>query len=120
MKIEIRNLSVNSCHGVYEFEKVQPQQFIAHCSLEVDDAALTITDDIATTVSYEGVRLTIIEVLTGESKNTLEYLTDHINRRIISCDPRIQKVTTKIEKTQIFPDCVASVERTRLSEWVIA
>lgn len=116
MKIEIRNLSITSYHGVYEFEKIQPQEFIAHCSLEVDDTRLNITDDIATTVSYEGVRLTIIEILSGETKNTLEYLTDHINRRIISYDPRIQKVTTKIEKTQIFPDCVASVERTRLGE----
>lgn len=73
-KILIRGLEISACHGVKDFEKVQPQPFIFDVCIYCDFHKAAQSDDLGDTINYSFVCKKIAEVTTGNSFNLIEKL----------------------------------------------
>lgn len=73
-KILIRGLEVCACHGVNDFEKLQPQRFIFDADIEFDFSAAAISDDVADTVNYSTACKLIVAVAANNTYNLIEKL----------------------------------------------
>lgn len=70
----IRGLEFSACHGVHDFEKVNPQRFIFDCDMYTDFSAAVASDDISGTVNYSAACNVIAEVVSGNAFNLIEKL----------------------------------------------
>ena len=48
-KILIRGLEISACHGVKDFEKVQPQPFVFDADIYYDFSAAAVSDELEKT-----------------------------------------------------------------------
>lgn len=73
-KILIRGLEVSACHGVKDFEKIQPQPFIFDADLYYDFSAAAVSDDIDDTINYSAASKIIVAVTKNNCFNLIEKL----------------------------------------------
>ena len=73
-KVIIRGLEVSACHGVNDFEKVQPQTFVFDADIYCDFSAAAVSDDIGDTVNYSKSCKLIKAVTEGNTFNLIEKL----------------------------------------------
>ena len=73
-KVIIRGLEVSACHGVNDFEKVEPQPFIFDADIYCDFSACAKTDDISDTVNYSKACKLIKSAAEGNTFNLIEKL----------------------------------------------
>ena len=73
-KVIIRGLEISACHGVNDFEKVQPQTFVFDADIYCDFSAAAITDNIGDTVNYSKACKLIRSVTEGNIFNLIEKL----------------------------------------------
>lgn len=100
MKINIRGLEVSACHGVLDFEKVNPQKFVFDLDLEVDFLRAAESDDIVSTVNYAEV-CELIEKITVENKfNLIEKLAAECAYSVLEKFERVQKIELTLTKPQ--------------------
>ena len=74
MEIKIQGLEIEACHGVLDFEKVNPQKFIFDLKLKVDFFSASENDGIIATVDYAGVCAIIEKTVKERSFNLIESL----------------------------------------------
>lgn len=75
-RIRLTGLRFSATHGVYDFERVEPQPFIVDVECEL--APRPASDDLATTVDYADLSGRIAAVVTGEPVNLIETLAERI------------------------------------------
>lgn len=73
-KIFIRGLEVSACHGVKDFEKVQPQPFVFDADLYFDFHAAYLSDDLNDTLNYSEASKIIVRTALDNSFNLIEKL----------------------------------------------
>ncbi len=108
--IYVRDLHVSATHGYYSFEKVKAQTFIVSISAMVDD--WSSQDDLKETLNYELLRDLAIETLSQSPKNLLETLANSLVEKTLLL-PKVFQATVSLEKSDIFPDCIAGVSLTK-------
>ena len=82
--IALRGLEVDAVHGVFDFERQEPQRFVADVTLWVQADGALADDDIAGTVSYAEIADEVVSILQGQSASLLETLADRIARAAMS------------------------------------
>lgn len=100
MEIKISGLEVCACHGVLDFEKVNPQKFVFDLGLEVDFFSAIDSDELSATVNYAEI-CAVIEKVTKENRfNLIETLALECAFRILENFKKLQKVRLVCNKPQ--------------------
>ncbi|MCH5164062.1 MAG: 2-amino-4-hydroxy-6-hydroxymethyldihydropteridine diphosphokinase [Clostridiales bacterium] len=73
-KILIRGLTVSACHGVRDFEKVNPQPFVFDADIYYDFSKAYLSDDLNDTINYSQACNKIAAVTTNNSFDLIEKL----------------------------------------------
>lgn len=94
-RIRLTGLRFSATHGVYDFERVEPQPFIVDVECEL--APRPASDDLATTVDYAELSRAIAADVTGEPVNLIETLAERVAATCLSRSA-IQSVEVTVHK----------------------
>lgn len=97
--IEVRGLRLRGRHGVTPEERENEQDFVVSLAARLDTRMAARFDDLAATLDYEEAVRQISKVVTGESFQLLETLSDRIARAILG-NPRVLDVWVRVAKTK--------------------
>jgi 7,8-dihydroneopterin aldolase/epimerase/oxygenase len=116
-RIALRGLLVRGHHGVFEYERAEGQDFVVDVTLDVDTSTAAGSDDLADTVDYGALALTIAGIVSGEPVNLLETLAERIATACLT-DPRVTSVEVSVHKPAApipltFDDVVVTIVRTQ-------
>ncbi len=116
-RITLRGLRAKGHHGVYDFERVQGQEFVVDVQLELDLGLAAATDDVVATVHYGDLAERLVAVLTGEPVNLLETLADRL-LTVCLLDERVDAAEVTVHKPQApipfeFADVAVTLRRSR-------
>ena len=95
-RVVLEGLEFHARHGVYDTEGVLGARFIVDAELYYPFAGLP--DELGAAVNYAAVYAAIQEEVTGRRHQLIEVLTDHIARRILRDQPRLERVTVRVHK----------------------
>jgi dihydroneopterin aldolase len=114
--ITLTGLRARGHHGVYDFERVQGQEFLVDVALELDLDRAARTDDVADTVHYGQLADRLVEIVTGEPVNLIETLADRLADACLA-DPRVTAATVTVHKPQApieheFADVAVTLRKT--------
>ena len=117
-KVIISDAKFNVCHGVHDFEKVQPQPFIITAELGCDLSAAMKSDNVSDTVSYGDAYRIIAKTVTENCFDLIERLADEIMKNIFAALPKVDIIKIKIKKPNApvkgeFDYMAIEVERNR-------
>ena len=73
-KILIRGVEISACHGVNDFEKVEPQPFVFDADIMTDFRAAATNDDLNGTVNYSSFCKLLERVTKSNVYNLIEKL----------------------------------------------
>lgn len=112
-RVRLTGMRFQAIHGVYDFERVEPQAFVVDvdCRLsprpgsEDPRSEDPRSDDLATTVDYAELSRAIAADVTGEPVNLIETLAERIARTCLR-RPLIEAVEVTVHK----PDARMPVE----------
>jgi dihydroneopterin aldolase len=115
--ITLTGLRARGHHGVYDFERVQGQEFVVDVVLELDLDRPAQTDDVADTVHYGQLADRLVEIVAGEPVNLIEKLADRLAAACLT-DTRVGAATVTVHKPQApiaheFADVAVTLRRTR-------
>jgi len=115
-RITLTGLTVFAHHGVFEHERVHGQEFIVDLVVEFDMRAAAGSDDVADTVDYGALALTVAAEVRRDPVNLLETVAERVASAILT-DPRIDAVEVTIHKPQApieteFADVSVTIRRT--------
>ncbi len=116
-RIELTGLRARGRHGVYDFERVQGQEFVVDAVLELDLTPAARTDDVTDTVHYGELAERLVAVIAGEPVNLIETLADRLIE-ICLADARVSAATVTVHKPEApvphaFTDVAVTMRRTR-------
>jgi FolB domain-containing protein len=98
-KIIIKDLRVTGIIGIYDFERITPQEMLINIVLYTDTRRAAITDDIADCVDYEKMSNLIKAHAQTSKRLTVEALSEDL-ALICLQNPFVQRVNIRVEKTQ--------------------
>jgi dihydroneopterin aldolase len=98
-RITLTGLRAVGRHGVYDFERVQGQDFVIDVTLELDLAPAGRSDDVADTVHYGELAERLVAVVTGEPVNLIETLAERL-ADVCLVDRRVATATVTVHKPQ--------------------
>ncbi|TCB98949.1 dihydroneopterin aldolase [Micromonospora zingiberis] len=117
-RIALTGLRARGRHGVYDFERVQGQDFVVDAVLELDLAQAARSDEVTDTVHYGELAERLVAVITDEPVNLIETLAD---RLITVClaDPRVCAATVTVHKPEApvphtFTDVAVTMRRSQV------
>ncbi len=105
--IFVRDFTLLARIGIYPQEKLAPQRLCISVEMRREGASPVLGDDIAQTVSYEGI-VEEIRRLAQTHHNLVETFAENLASFSLS-DPRVDHVRVRVEKPDIFPEGVAGV-----------
>lgn len=116
-RIALRGLAVRGRHGVFESERIDGQEFVIDVVLDIDTSAAAHSDELADTVDYGALALTIADIVGGAPVNLLETLADRIAQACLD-DVRVGSVEVSVHKPHApialtFDDVVVTIVRSR-------
>jgi FolB domain-containing protein len=98
-KIIIKDMRVTGIIGIYDRERITPQEMLINITMQTDIQKAAKTDNIADCVDYEKVANKIREHAQISHRLTVEALADDI-ARLCLMTPGVQQVNVRVEKTQ--------------------
>jgi 7,8-dihydroneopterin aldolase/epimerase/oxygenase len=115
--ISLRGLRARGHHGVFDFERLQGQDFVVDVQLELDLRIAARTDDVTDTVHYGELAGQLVEVITGPPVNLIETLAQRLADTCLT-DPRVHAATVTVHKPQApipheFGDVAVTIRRER-------
>jgi dihydroneopterin aldolase len=116
-RISLTGLRVHGRHGVYDFERVQGQEFVLDVELELDLDPAAASDDVTDTVHYGELADRLVAVLAGDPVNLIETLADRL-LTVCLADSRVEAATVTVHKPQApiphaFTDVAVTMTRRR-------
>lgn len=105
--IFVRDFTLPARIGIYPEEKAAPQRLCVSVEMQLCSAQPVREDDVAQTVSYEGI-VGEIRRLAQIHHNLVESFAENLAAFALS-DARVEGVRVRIEKPDIFPEGVAGV-----------
>jgi len=104
-RVRLTGMRFSAIHGVYDFERVQPQEFVI--DLTCDLLPRPNSDDLATTVDYAALASAVAADVTGAPLNLIESLAERVAATCLQ-HPLIASVEVTVHK----PDASMPVELT--------
>ena len=104
-RVRLTGMRFSAIHGVYDFERVQPQDFVI--DLTCDLLPRRNSDDLATTVDYAALASAVAADVTGAPLNLIESLAERVAATCLQ-HPLIASVEVTVHK----PDASMPVELT--------
>jgi dihydroneopterin aldolase len=116
-RIELRGLTVHGRHGVYEFERINGQEFVVDIVVWIDLAEAGAADDLAATYDYEALSRQAADVVAGPPHNLIETVGAKIADSVMA-DERVHAVEVTVHKPHApigrqFSDVAVVVRRSR-------
>jgi FolB domain-containing protein len=114
-RILIRDLLVQGVIGVYEAERQAPQEILINLAIEADLSRAGESDDLSDSLNYAEIAARARQIAETARRFTVEALAADLARMCLS-DPRVQRVTVRVEKPTILTDCRSvgvEIERSR-------
>ncbi len=94
-RVRLSGMRFRATHGVYDFERVEPQDFVVDVSCELARPAQS--DELSSTVDYAELASAIGADVTGEPVNLIETLAERIAATCLS-RPQVQAVQVTVHK----------------------
>jgi len=118
-RITLTGLRVRGHHGLYEFERIQGQDFLVDVELEIDLAPAARSDGVHDTVDYGELAERLATIVGGPPVNLLETLAERLAEECL-VDRIVQAATVTVHKPQApialeFTDVAVTVRRDRRS-----
>lgn len=115
--IALVGLRVFGRHGVFDFERVDGQDFVVDVVLEVDTSPAAASDELADTVDYGALASGLADVIGGEPVNLLEKLAARL-ADVCLADSRVGAATVTVHKPGApiplsFADVAVTIRRER-------
>ena len=98
-KIIIKDLKGTGIIGIYDQERLTPQELLINISMETDTRKAALADDISLCVDYEKVALKVKAHAETARRLTVEALAEDIARICLEING-VKRVTVRLEKTQ--------------------
>jgi dihydropteroate synthase len=97
--IRLTGLTALGHHGVYDFERVQGQDFVVDVALELDLTVPARTDEVTDTVHYGELADRLVAIIAGEPVNLIETLA---HRLLAACLAQglVKAATVTVHKPQ--------------------
>ena len=116
-RIVLTGLRARGRHGVYDFERVEGQDFVVDVTLELDLGPAARSDDVADTVHYGELAEKLVAIVTGEPVDLIETLADRLAAACLA-DHRVEAGTVTVHKPQApiphdFADVAVTMTRRR-------
>jgi len=116
-RISLSGLRVRGRHGVYDFERVDGQDFVVDVVLELDLRPAARSDDVVDTVHYGELAERLAAIVAGDPVRLIETLADRLAADCLA-DPRVAAATVTVHKPQApieleFADVAVTLRRTR-------
>ncbi|MCB1112611.1 MAG: dihydroneopterin aldolase [Chlamydiia bacterium] len=102
-KIGIDNLHVVGTIGVYDIEKIQPQELLIDLAIEVDVEKALETDNIVDAFDYTTLVTLCEATLQHQHYELIESYAKALVDRILS-DDNVRATTVKVKKPQAIPN----------------
>lgn len=96
-RITLTGLRARGRHGVYDFERVDGQEFGVDVVLELDLRPAALSDDVADTVHYGELAERLVEIVGGEPVNLIETLAARLADACLA-DERVAAATVTVHK----------------------
>lgn len=114
-RIRLTGLRARGCHGVFDFERAQGQEFVVDITLEVDTRRAADTDDLADTVDYGELAERAVAVISGEPASLLETVAERLAAVCLS-GPGVRAAEVTVHKPQApirheFADVAVTIRR---------
>jgi len=98
-KVIIKDLRVMGIIGIYEHERITPQEMLINIVLYTDIRTAAASDDITRCVDYEKVANKVKAHVQISQRLTVESLAEDV--AVLCLDmPGVQRVNIRVEKTQ--------------------
>lgn len=97
-KVIVKKLKIETCHGVNDFEKTDPQPFEFTAEVECDFYAAAAEDDISLTISYAQVSKLITRIATEKVYNLIETLACRCAEAILDYFPSATSARVRVDK----------------------
>lgn len=94
-RVRLSGMRFRATHGVYDFERVEPQDFVIDVDCELERPAES--DDLASTVDYAELSRAIAADVTGRPVNLIETLAERIAATCLR-RPQLQAVQVTVHK----------------------
>jgi FolB domain-containing protein len=98
-KIIINDLRVNGIIGIYDHERITPQEMLINICMQTDTRIAAEKDDIALCVDYEKVAIKVKAHAQTSKRLTIEALAEDIASLCLEV-PGVRCVNIRVEKTQ--------------------
>lgn len=102
--VHIRGLVFSGCHGCTAKEKGTERRFLVGIRIEAAVPSVLSTDRPSDTADWDPMRDIARQVITGEPKNTVEWLAAEVARRILLSSRRVVRATVTVEKPEEWED----------------
>ncbi len=96
-KIAIKDLLLRCIIGVYDEERLKPQDVLINIVLFTDLRPAGASDDIADAVDYSAVKRSVMAMVEQSSYQLIEALAERIAAICLEA-PRVQQVQVSVEK----------------------
>ena len=116
-KIILPQMEFMARHGVFAFEKEQPQLFRLSLTMETDLTAAGKSDDLADTVNYGEIYLQVKRLVEENTFDLIEKLAAEIaakvlaNERVSGVTVRVEKAGAQVTSEVAIPACVEMTRR---------
>ncbi|MCV7410894.1 dihydroneopterin aldolase [Mycobacterium florentinum] len=116
-RIELRGLTVQGRHGVYEFERINGQEFVVDIVAWIDLVDAAASDDLADTHDYVALAERAAAIVAGPARNLIETVGAEIADFVMD-DERVHAVEVTVHKPhapieQQFADVAVVIRRSR-------
>lgn len=97
-RIRVKRLAFFGYHGIFDEEAVLGQRFFIDIEAHVDLRQSGVGDNLDSSVRYDAIADTALEVATGNRFQTIEALAEAVADHVLSISERISMVIVGVEK----------------------
>ncbi len=101
-RIFIRNLTVDTIIGIYDFERVTPQRVVLDLEMSADIAHAASTEDIESTLNYKTLSETLTQFLQKSQFQLIETMAERVTE-IVRQDFGVSWVKLTLHKPDALP-----------------
>lgn len=114
-EIRLTGLTIRGFHGVFDFEKVDGQDFVVDVALRGDLSLPAATDDLADTIDYGTLADDLAAIVAGKPYDLIEALAGALADRCLESCAEVEVTVRKPQApiAHAFTDVAVTVRRTR-------
>lgn len=98
-RITLTGLRVRAHHGVFEFERVEGQEFVIDVSVAVDLSAAASGDDLERTVHYGELAEAVVAAVERDPVDLIETVAERV-ASVALAHPAVQEAEVTVHKPQ--------------------